>query len=1333
MGYDFDRIEKKWQKYWSEHKTFKADINHDKPKFYVLDMFPYPSGAGLHVGHPLGYIASDIYSRFKRHQGFNVLHPMGYDAYGLPAEQYAIQTGTHPEITTEKNIHRYREQLDKIGFSFDWDREVRTSDPEYYKWTQWTFIRLFNSWFNKKTDKAEDISALISHFEINGNAGLEAANTCEEIFTAEFWNNASEKEQQQILMHYRLAYLSETMVNWCPELGTVLANDEVKEGLSERGGHPVEKKLMMQWSLRITAYAQRLLDGLETVDWSEPIKEMQRNWIGRSEGASVDFEVWDGDSSLTPPLPTAIGDSPKGKEQITDKNLNESPKDLPFGEDLGGVKEGTKTTEERYKGDELITPPHPSPKGREQITDENISESPKVLPFGEDLGGVKEGTGNTEDSNNENDPENTPGYYGTDKGTWFANKDYVRELRKNPTDAEALLWENVRKDRIGYRIRRQHAIEAYIVDFVCLSKKTVIELDGEIHEYQAKADKLRTEILKANGYSIIRFKNSDVNDHLEEVIKTIKTYLDNKIIEDPKVLPFGEDLGGVKEGERTNAEKGDLLFTPPHPSPEGREQIIDYNLNESPKVLPFGEDLGGVKEGERTSEDSFKEDELTTPPLPIAIGDSPKGKEQITDKNLNESTKVLPFGEDFGGVNNPKQQTLKITVFTTRPDTLFGATFMVLAPEHELVTQITTPDRKVNVLAYVSWAKNRSERERMTEVKNISGEFTGAYGINPLTGGKLPIWIADYVLAGYGTGAIMAVPGHDSRDFAFARHFKLPIIQVVVAEGEEPTDPGTWDDSIDSKEGVMVNSGFISGLQVKEAIGATIRKIQEMGIGYGTINFRLHDAIFSRQRYWGEPFPIYYKEGMPYTLDESELPLKLPQVESYLPTEQGDPPLAALTDWKTKEGDPLETNTMPGFAGSSGYYLRYMDPQNRDEYFSAEANQYWRNVDLYVGGDEHAAGHLIYSRFWNKFLYDLGLACEAEPFKKLINQGKIQGRSSFVYRANISFSITRRGLIMPPSIFVSKGLLDENNNENTLSEVKRIAVEKFNELNNPYICTNAQISGFQTLPIDIKFVNNDILDVEGLRTWQSAYSDAIFLFEEGKYICGWEVEKMSKSKHNVQNPDALIEKYGADTLRLYEMFLGPLEQDKPWDTNGIEGVFRFLKRLWRLYFDNNDQLIVTNENATKEELKVLHKTIKKIHEDIERFSFNTGVSAFMICVNELLELNCHKREILEPLALLIEPYAPHVAEELWQLLGHQGSISTVDFPQYDEKYLAEASFQYPVSFNGKMRFKLDLPVGLTIAEIEKAALESDEAKKWMEGKPLRKIIVVPKRIINIVV
>ncbi len=929
MAYDFKRIENKWQKYWRDNGVFKAEIDHDKPKFYVLDMFPYPSGAGLHVGHPLGYIASDIYSRYKRHMGFNVLHPMGYDAYGLPAEQYAIQTGTHPEITTAKNILRYREQLDKIGFSFDWSREVRTSDPDYYKWTQWTFIRLFHAWYNKKSDKAEDVSTLIAHFEKQGNTAIEAANSFDGEFTSDYWNQTSEKEQQQILMHYRLAYLSETMVNWCPALGTVLANDEVKEGLSERGGYPVEKKLMLQWSLRITAFAQRLLDGLEKVDWSDPIKEMQRNWIGRSEGAAVDFQVADGD----------------------------------------------------------------------------------------------------------------------------------------------------------------------------------------------------------------------------------------------------------------------------------------------------------------------------------------------------------------------KNQTV-IRVFTTRPDTLFGASFMVLAPEHELVNEITTPDQKEAVEAYVVRAKNRSERERMTEVKNVTGEFTGAYGLNPFTGEKIPIWIADYVLAGYGTGAIMAVPGHDSRDFAFARHFKLPIVQVVVGQGETPSDPQTWDDSIDSKEGIMINSGFINGLPVKEAILTTIAKIEEMGIGYGTINYRLRDAIFSRQRYWGEPFPVYYKDGMPYTLSEDELPLELPKVDSYLPTEQGDPPLAGLSDWKTKDGYPLETNTMPGFAGSSGYYLRYMDPHNQQAYFSAEANQYWRNVDLYLGGDEHAAGHLIYSRFWNKFLFDIGLVCEEEPFKKLINQGKIQGRSSFVYR------------IQGSNTFVSHHL---KNNYDT-----------------------------QRLHVDIDIVSNDVLDTDAFKNWREEFKNAEFILEDGKYICGWEVEKMSKSKHNVQNPDALIEKYGADTLRLYEMFLGPLEQDKPWDTNGIEGVFRFFKKLWRLYFDDNDQLIIVDEKATKDELKVLHKTIKKIRDDIERFSFNTGVSAFMICVNELADLKCYKREILEPLVLLLEPYAPHVAEELWQSLGHSGSVSSVSFPEFEAQYLTESSFQYPVSFNGKMRFKMELPVDLSVGDIEEAVLNADETKKWLDGKSVRKIIVVPKRIINIV-
>lgn len=929
MGYDFQKIEKRWQEYWSKNGTYNVVIDHNKPKYYVLDMFPYPSGSGLHVGHPLGYIASDIYSRYKRHKGFNVLHPMGYDAYGLPAEQYAIQTGTHPEITTEKNILRYREQLDKIGFSFDWSREVRTSDPQYYKWTQWTFIQLFNSWYNKKTNKAEKISELVDIFKTEGNSEISAACSETPVFTADEWNGYDEVTQQELLMNYRLAYLSNTVVNWCPELGTVLANDEVKEGLSERGGHPVEKKLMKQWSLRITAYSQRLLDGLDKVDWPDSLKEMQRNWIGRSEGASVFFEI--------------------------------------------------------------------------------------------------------ADSEEEN----------------------------------------------------------------------------------------------------------------------------------------------------------------------------------------------------------------------------------------------------------------KIEVFTTRPDTLYGATFMVLAPEHELVSLITTDDKKTSVDAYVNWAKNRSERERMTEVKNVTGEFTGAYAINPLNKKKIPIWIADYVLSGYGTGAIMAVPGHDSRDFSFANHFNLPIIQVVVKDGEQETDPSTWEDSYDSKEGIMINSEVLNGLNVTQAISTAIAKLEEMEIGTGTINYRLRDAIFSRQRYWGEPFPVYYKNGMPYTIPENELPLQLPKVDSYLPTPDGNPPLANAENWKTKEGYPLETNTMPGFAGSSGYYLRYMDPNNNNKYFSKEAVEYWKDVDLYIGGDEHAAGHLIYSRFWNKFLFDLGLVVEDEPFKKLINQGKIQGRSNFVYR------------LQGTNTFVSYGLRKQHQ-------------------------TTA-------LHVDIDLVNNDILDTEAFKKWRAEFSNAEFILEDGQYVCGYEVEKMSKSKHNVQNPDALIEKYGADTLRLYEMFLGPLEQDKPWDTNGIEGVFRFLRKFWKLYFDDDDNFIVTDEKPTGDELKILHKTIKKVTSDIERFSFNTGVSAFMICVNELVDLKCHKREILQQLVVLLSPYAPHISEEIWKALGNTTSISNQDYPVYNEDFLTEDSFEYPVSFNGKMRFKISLPVDMSKNDIENEVLKADEAAKWIDGKTIRKVIIVPKRIINIVV
>jgi len=889
-------------------------------------MFPYPSGAGLHVGHPLGYIASDIYARYMRHRGYNVLHPMGYDAYGLPAEQYAIQTGTHPALTTARNIERYREQLDKLGFSYDWDREVQTCDPAYYQWTQWTFIRLFHSWYDTSLDKARPLEELEAIFRVSGAQGARAFHTCVWDFTAADWNGLNENGRQELLMHFRLAYLADTWVNWCPALGTVLANDEVKDGFSERGGHPVERKRMKQWSLRITAYAQRLLDGLDRIDWSDSIKEMQRNWIGRSEGATVMFSI------------------------------------------------------------------------------------------------------------------------------------------------------------------------------------------------------------------------------------------------------------------------------------EGHEE--------------------------------------------------------------------------------------KIEVFTTRPDTLFGATFMVLAPEHELVARITAPEQREEVERYASWARNRSERERMAEVKQVSGVFTGAYGINPLNGEALPVWIADYVLAGYGTGAIMAVPGHDSRDFSFARHFGLPIRQVVVAPGDQPTDPAGWEDSYDSKEGKMVNSGMLDGMDVKAAIRATIEYLEDRQLGTGRVNYRLRDAIFSRQRYWGEPFPVYYKDGMPYTLPEDQLPLELPPVDKYLPTESGDPPLARAKNWHTPEGYPLETNTMPGFAGSSGYYLRYMDPRNTQAYFSPEANAYWRNVDLYIGGDEHATGHLLYSRFWNKFLYDLGLVCEDEPFRKLINQGKIQGRSSFVYR------------ISGTNTFVSRNLRNDHET--------------------------------QALHVDINMVHNDELDLEAFRQWRPEFSTAGFILEDGKYLCGYEVEKMSKSKHNVQSPDELVERYGADTLRLYEMFLGPLTDHKPWDTNGIEGVFRFMKKLWRLFHDEAG-FSVADGDPTEAELKVLHKTIKKVSEDIERFSFNTVVSTLMICVNELGDLRCRKRTILEPLVVLLSPYAPHIAEELWQKLGHSSSVTGAVFPTYDEALLQEASFEYPVSFNGKLRFKLNLPVDMPVPAIEEAVRTAPQAGKWLEGLSIRKIIVVPGKIINVVV
>ncbi len=926
MEYNFDEIEKKWRKYWADNKTFKVEIDHTKPKYYILDMFPYPSGAGLHVGHPLGYIASDIYARYKRLKGFNVLHPMGFDAYGLPAEQYAIQTGQHPAITTEINVKRYRQQLDKIGLSFDWDREVRTCDPDYYKWTQWGFIQLFNHAYCNQSQKIVHIDELIKIFEKSGTKDLNFSNNSTCSFSAEEWKQKTEAEQQHILMDYRLAYVSECMVNWCPQLGTVLANDEVVNGRSVRGGCPVERKPMKQWFLRITAYADRLLEGLDRVEWSDSLKEIQRNWIGRSEGAFVQF---------------------------------------------------------------------------------NIQSS---------------------------------------------------------------------KHKIG--------------------------------------------------------------------------------------------------------------------------------------------------------------------------------------------------------------------VFTTRPDTIFGSTFMVLSPEHELINHITTDDKKQEVEQYICWAKNRSELDRLSEVKKVSGVFTGAYAINPLNNNPIPIWISDYVLAGYGTGAIMAVPAHDSRDFAFARHFKLPITQVILPNGEKESHTDTWEDAKDSKEGICINSDFINGMKVEDAIQTVIQKIKDLNIGYGTINYRLRDAIFSRQRYWGEPFPIYYKNNIPYALPESELPLKLPEIDSYLPTSEGEPPLARAKTWNYM-GYPLDLNTMPGFAGSNAYYLRYMDPHNKGAYFSKEANDYWQNVELYIGGIEHATGHLLYARFWNKFLFDLGLACKDEPFQKMINQGMIQGRSNFVYR------------IKNTNKFVSYNLKNQYETD--------------------------------AIHVDVNIVNDDVLDIEKFKTWRQEYHTAEFILEDGKYICGHEIEKMSKSLYNVQNPDDIIDKYGADTLRMYEMFLGPIEQSKPWDTKGIEGVFRFLRKTWKLFHSQNSAFYVEDKEPTMQEWKVLHKTIKKIEEDIEKMSYITSISAFMICVNELTDLKCYKRDILEPFCILLSSFAPHISEELWALLGHEESIAFANFPVWEVSYLEEDSYNYPISFNGKMRFLLSLPVDMNHDEIEKTVLSAPESEKWLQGKTPKKIIIVPKKIINIVI
>jgi leucyl-tRNA synthetase len=978
--YSHREIEQKWQQYWQANETYKVSNESESPKFYVLDMFPYPSGAGLHVGHPLGYIASDIYARYKRLKGFNVLHPMGFDSFGLPAEQYAIQTGQHPAITTEQNIARYIEQLKNLGLSYDWSREVRTSDPGYYKWTQWIFGELFNSWYNNETDRAESISTLTEKFSQNGNKNVNAP--CDEdipSFTAAEWNAWTEEEQYKMTLKYRLTYVADATVNWCPGLGSVLSNDEVKDGVSERGGFPVIQKLMRQWMMRITAYSQRLLDGLDTIDWTDSLKEQQRNWIGRSVGALVKFPLMEN----------------------------------------GGTEEGRM-----------------------------------------DEGGTEEGT-------------------------------------------------------------------------------------------------------KENG---------------------------------------GMENGGMEDGEKNPS----FLSSLPPSSPS-----------------------------------SF------------------------------------------------------IEVFTTRVDTIYGVTFMVIAPEHELVDQITTRGQRADIDAYIAMTQKKSERDRMSDVKTVSGAFTGAYVINPFSGEKVPVYIADYVLAGYGTGAVMAVPSGDQRDWNFAKHFNLPIVPILDAQKDIETQADS------TKEGKYINSGMINGLTFHEANKVLIQWLEEKGLGKGKINYRLRDAVFSRQRYWGEPVPVFYKNDsngtpLPYLMEEGELPLNLPDVDKYLPTETGEPPLGRAQDWAHGSGNPYELSTMPGWAGSSWYWYRYMDPKNESAFASREAIDYWQNVDLYMGGTEHATGHLLYSRFWNKFLKDKGYVPQEEPFKKLINQGMIQGRSNFVYRV-------KSDDYKNPT-FVSAGLKDQY-----------------------------EVSA---LHVDVNIVHSDILDIEKFKATRAdiGAENATFVLEDGKYVCGVEVEKMSKSKFNVVNPDDIVEKYGADTLRLYEMFLGPLDQAKPWNTNGIDGTYRFIRKLWRLFYNDNGQFMVKDIPGKPEELKILHKTIKKIEEDIENFSFNTGVSAFMVCVNELSSLKCQSKTVLQELVVLVSPYAPHIAEELWAALGNaEGTVSKSAFPKWEQQHVVDAVFEYPVQINGKVRISIPFPLDTPSDEIEQEVLANETVVKWMEGKPLKKIIVVPKRIVNVVI
>ncbi|MBM0653039.1 leucine--tRNA ligase [Capnocytophaga genosp. AHN8471] len=1225
MVYNHKEIEAFWQEYWAKHQTFKAQNNSTKPKYYVLDMFPYPSGAGLHVGHPLGYIASDIVARYKRHKGFNVLHPQGYDSFGLPAEQYAIQTGQHPALTTAQNIARYREQLDKIGFSFDWSREVKTSDPDYYRHTQWIFIQLFNSWYNNATDKAEPIETLIALFETEGNSKVNAA--CDDdtpTFTAAQWHAMTAESKQRHLLKYRLTYLAETEVNWCPALGTVLANDEIVNGVSERGGHPVIRKKMTQWSMRITAYAERLLQGLDTIDWSESIKESQRNWIGKSVGAEI----------VLPLAPSQGGGSVATKSNSINVNQKET---------------------NNHKEDNT-----------------EISFTASSLSLGEGM------------------EVRTP-FFMTGGNNAFRLIEEAKRMRKEPTDAEAALWELLRDKKLGDKFRRQHLIDDFIVDFVCLSKNLVIEVDGGYHNdpTQKEYDEQRTLYLNEKGFKVIRFTNEEVLGNTEAVLTKIKQEL---------VLPLTPSQG---EGIVARNSRGFIEES------EGEETAACKNDNIN-----------------TTSPLSFENNE-------VAFADSP-----------------LSLGEGQG-----------VRIFTTRPDTLFGVTYLTLAPEHPLVLQITTEEQRAEVEAYIAATAKRSERDRMADTKTVSGAFTGAYALHPLTGKQIPIWIGDYVLASYGTGAVMAVPAGDDRDYAFAKHFKgakgMPEVINIF-------DKDISENAFTDKEGMTYqNSDFLNGCtNFGEAVDKVLAALEARGAGKAKVNYRLRDAVFSRQRYWGEPFPVYYENGLPQMIGEEHLPILLPEVEKYLPTEEGNPPLGNAITWAWDTANhkvvsnelidnqtvfPLELNTMPGWAGSSWYWLEYMmEKDARGTFPTKPVVDYWQNVDLYVGGSEHATGHLLYSRFWNKFLKDRGFAPTEEPFKKLINQGMILGMSAFAYRLiNAEYIFDGESNDEPHNKFFSYGKVKE-----IMSLEKEEQVRKITELFRQYLPNLREVTNgiFQPIHVDVSLLKDtsDELDIEKFKTWRKEFANAEFILENGAlytpslgggqgedFLCAREVEKMSKSKYNVVNPDDICEQYGADTLRLYEMFLGPLEQAKPWNTAGISGVYNFLRKLWRLYFNDNGWQ-VTDEAPTPEMLKALHKTIKKVNEDIENFSFNTSVSQFMICVNELSTLKCHHKDVLTPLAVLVAPFAPHIAEELWKRLGNTESITYAPYPVHEDKYLQEDSKEYPVSFNGKVRFKRAYATSMSVAEIEQAILADPQTAEQLQGNTPKKVIVVPNRIINIV-